>query len=143
MNQKKKVVITGGSSGIGRATAARFASDGYDVCLNGRRTERLQELIRGFPPGDHLVCAGDYSAPKVVEAMDKTLRERWGRVEVLVNCAGISQSAEVIDSPIEQWRKPFDTMFEGGVRMTRLCVPLMTGGGRIIHITSIHSERAE
>lgn len=143
MNQKKKVVVTGASSGIGRATAARFAADGFEVCLNARREERLQELVRTFPLGDHIVCPGDYSVPAVVEAMDKTLRDHWGHVDVLVNCAGVSQSADVIDSPIEQWRKPFDTMFEGAVRMTRLCVPFMTGGGRIIHITSIHGERAE
>ena len=142
MNQKRKVV-TGASSGIGRATAARFASDGYDVCVNARRTERLQELVRTFPPGNHLVCPGDYSDPAVVEAMDKTLRAGWEYLDVLVNCAGIAQTAKVIDSLIDQWRKPFDTMFEGGVRITRLCVPLMTGGGRIIHVTSIHGERAE
>lgn len=143
MNQKRKVVVTGASSGIGRATAARFASDGYDVCVNARRTERLQELVRTFPPGNHLVCPGDYSDPAVVEAMDKTLRAGWEYLDVLVNCAGIAQTAKVIDSLIDQWRKPFDTMFEGGVRITRLCVPLMTGGGRIIHVTSIHGERAE
>src|SRR5690349_19389763 len=126
MNEKKKAVVTGASSGIGRATAARFASDGYDVCVNARRRERLQELIQEFPAGNHLVCAGDYSAPAVIEEMEKTLRERWGRVDVLVNCAGVSQSADVVTSRIEHWRKPFDTMFEGGVRVTRACVPLMT-----------------
>jgi NAD(P)-dependent dehydrogenase (short-subunit alcohol dehydrogenase family) len=143
MKQKRKVVVTGASSGIGRATAARFASDGYDVCLNARRVERLHELVRTFPPGEHLVCPGDYSVPAVVEMMDKTLRDRWGQVDVLVNCAGVSQSAHTIDSPIEHWRKPFDTMLGGGVQMTRMCVPLMPGGGRIIHVTSIHGERAE
>lgn len=143
MNEKRKVVVTGASSGIGRATAARFALAEYDVCVNARRGDRLRELIRTFPAGEHLVAPGDYSDPKVVEAMDKVLRARWNRVDVLVNCAGVSQAAHAIDSPIEQWRKPFDTMFEGGVRMTRLCVPLMSNGGRIIHVTSIHGGRAE
>ena len=143
MNQRRKVVVTGASSGIGRATAVRFASDGCDVCLNARRTERLQELMKTLPAGDHLVCPGDYSDPEVIRKMGDTLKARWGRVDVLVNCAGVSQSAQVVDSPIEQWRKPFDTMFEGGVRTTRLCVPLMHNGGRIIHVTSIHGGRAE
>jgi NAD(P)-dependent dehydrogenase (short-subunit alcohol dehydrogenase family) len=93
--------------------------------------------------GDHLVCSGDYSDPEVIQKMGDTLKTRWGRVDVLVNCAGVSQPAQVIDSPMEQWRKPFDTMFEGGVRTTRLCVPLMPNGGRIIHVTSIHGGRAE
>jgi 3-oxoacyl-[acyl-carrier protein] reductase len=143
MNQRRKIVITGASSGIGRATAVRFAADECDVCVNARRAERLHELVRTFPKGNHLVCPGDYSNPSVVEEIGKSLRERWGAVDVLVNCAGISQSADVINSPIEQWRRPFDTMFEGGVRMTRLCVPFMPNGGRIIHITSIHGGRAE
>jgi 3-oxoacyl-[acyl-carrier protein] reductase len=143
MNDRRKVVVTGASSGIGRATAVRFAADGYDVCVNARRAERLRELVKTFSPGEHLVCPGDYGSPAIVEEIAKTLRERWQRIDVLVNCAGISQSAAVVDSPFEQWRKPFDAMFEGGVRMTRLCVPFMSNGGRIIHITSIHGERAE
>jgi NAD(P)-dependent dehydrogenase (short-subunit alcohol dehydrogenase family) len=144
MIPRRKIVVTGASSGIGRATAVRFALDGCDVCLNARRTERLQDLVRNFPSGgDHLVCPGDYSDPNVVAAMEKTLRERWGRVDALVNCAGVAQGASVVDSAIEQWRKPFDTMFEGGVRVTRVCVPLMKEGGRIIHVTSIHGGRAE
>jgi 3-oxoacyl-[acyl-carrier protein] reductase len=143
MSNKKTVVVTGASSGIGRSTAARFAADGYDVCVNARRVERLNELVRTFPSGNHLVCGGDYSDPAVAETMDKMLRERWNRVDALINCAGISQSAEIVDSPIERWRKPFDTMFDGAVRMTRMCVPLMKSGGRIVHITSIHGQRAE
>jgi 3-oxoacyl-[acyl-carrier protein] reductase len=143
MSQRRKIVITGASSGIGRATAVRFAQDGCDVCLNARREQRLLELIRTSAPGDHLVCPGDYSSPAVVEQMAETLRKRWGRVDVLVNCAGVSQSADIVDAPLETWRKPFDTMFEGGVRMTRMCVPMMTNGGRIIHVTSIHGNRAE
>jgi 3-oxoacyl-[acyl-carrier protein] reductase len=143
MNQRRKIVVTGASSGIGRATAVRFAADGCDVCVNARRAERLHELVRGFPAGTHLVCPGDYSDPSVVEKIGQDLRERWGRVDALINCAGINRSADVIDSPIESWRKPFDIMFEGGVRMTRLCVPLMPNGGRIVHITSIHGGRAE
>ncbi len=143
MTERRKVVVTGASSGIGRATSVRFASENCDMCLNARREERLRELVQTFQPGDHLVCPGDYSDPAVVKQMNRQLRERWGRVDVLVNCAGVAQAAEVVASPLEHWRKPFDTMFEGGVRMTRMCVPLMPSGGRIIHITSIHGTRAE
>jgi 3-oxoacyl-[acyl-carrier protein] reductase len=143
MNPRRKAVITGASSGIGRATAVRFAADGYDVCLNARREARLRELTHGFPPGDHLVCPGDYHAAATAEAMGGLLRERWGRVDVLVNCAGVYRGGDAVEQPLEQWREAFDVMFEGGVRMTRLVVPLMANGGRIIHVTSIHGERAE
>jgi 3-oxoacyl-[acyl-carrier protein] reductase len=140
---KRKAVITGASSGIGRATASRFAADGFDVCLNARRESRLRDLMIGFPQGDHLICAGDYSHPGTVEAIGRVLHQHWRRVDVLVNCAGVFRGADAIDSPIDEWRKAFDMMFEGGVRLTRLVAPLMNEGGRIIHVTSIHGERAE
>jgi 3-oxoacyl-[acyl-carrier protein] reductase len=143
MNERRRAIITGASSGIGRATAARFARDGWDVCVNARRESRLQELVRGFPPGEHLVCPGDYREPVVVERMDRSIRERWGRVDALVNCAGIHRAASALETPLEEWRWPFDVMLEGGVRVTRMAVPLMSAGGRVIHVTSIHGDRAE
>jgi 3-oxoacyl-[acyl-carrier protein] reductase len=136
------MVVTGASSGIGRATARRFAADGWTVCLNARREARLRELVSSFPKADHFVCAGDYSDPGVVSQLERLLRERWGSVDVLVNCAGVFHGANAVDSAMDEWRKPFDIMVEGGVRITRAVVPLMSGG-RIIHITSIHGERAE
>ncbi len=143
MNRRPKALITGASSGIGRASARRFAADGYDVCLNARREQRLQQFLAELPKGEHLVVPGDYSEPAVVAQIEQQLRAKWGRLDVLVNCAGVFLAAPAIDSPLEQWRRPFDIMLEGGVRVTRIAVPLMTGGGRVIHITSIHGGRAE
>ncbi len=140
---RRKGLVTGASSGIGRATAVRLARDGCDLCVNARREDRLRELVTSLPPGDHLICAGDYSRPAVIQAMETKLHERWGRVDVLVNCAGVFLAAPAIGSPMEEWRKPFDTMFEGGVRVSRMAAGLMQNGGRIIHVTSIHGERGE
>ncbi len=143
MNGRRRAVITGASSGIGRATALRFAADGYDVCVNARRVERLQALVNRLPPRQHRVCAGDYSDPDVIESMKQVILRDWGQVDVLVNCAGVFHGADAIDAPVEEWRKSFDTMCWGGIYITRMAVPLMRAGGRIIHITSIHGERAE
>ena len=143
MSARQKVVVTGASSGIGRATALRFARDGSRVCVNARRESRLRELVSEFPAGDHLVCPGSYEDPAVVDRMRELLTAKWGRVDALVNCAGIAQAAHSVESPIEQWRKPFDIMLNGAVSMKRLCVPLMSPKGRIIHVTSIHGARAE
>ncbi len=142
-NRRRRVIVTGASSGIGRATAERFATDGWEVCLNARRADRLQQLVERFPIGDHLVCAGDYSDAATLAAMDKTIQDHWGQVDVLVNCAGVFAGANAIESDLADWQRPFDTMFKGGVGITRLAVPLMPEGGRVIHITSIHGERAE
>src|SRR4051794_30125447 len=131
MSERLRAVITGASSGIGRATAIRFAADGYDVCLNARRESRLRQLLSELPPGDHLVCPGDYQEPKTADTMRTLLTERWGRVDALVNCAGIFRAGDAIEEPIDSWRLPFDAMVNGGVQMTRVVVPLMLTGGRI------------
>lgn len=143
MTPRRKILITGASSGIGLATARRFAADGCDVAVNARREPQLRELVASLPAGHHLVCPGEYDDPRIAEALQKTLGEAWGRVDVLVNCAGISLPADVLGAPLADWRRPFDTMVNGAVNFTRLAAALMPDGGRIIHVTSIHAERAE
>jgi 3-oxoacyl-[acyl-carrier protein] reductase len=143
MPDRKKVVVTGASSGIGYATAQRFAREGWDVCITARRRKTLEELAAGFPPGEHLVCPGDYSDPATARSIDAAIGERWGRLDCLANVAGVYMAAKVVDSPLEEWRKPFDIMINGAVYMTRMAAPWMKDGGRILHCTSIHSGRAE
>jgi 3-oxoacyl-[acyl-carrier protein] reductase len=158
MGERRKVLVSGASSGIGKATAVRFAAEGWDVCLNARRVKELQQVRDGLVAGDHLVCAGDYSDPTTAEAVFQAISTSWGRLDVLVNCAGVSWPVDVITSPMDQWRRPFEVMLMGAVNLTRAAVRLMTGdtigagadpseghrdGGRIIHVTSIHGERAE
>jgi NAD(P)-dependent dehydrogenase (short-subunit alcohol dehydrogenase family) len=143
MPERKKALISGASSGIGRATVVRFAQEGWDVCLTARREAEMLSLRASLPPGDHLVCPGDYSDPATAEAIRATITERWGRLDVLVNCAGVYMAGDPIASPLDVWRAPFDIMVNGAVHLTRVAVPLMREGGRIIHITSIHGERVE
>lgn len=143
MPECKKVLISGASSGIGRATVVRFAQEGCDVCLTARRAAEMLSLRASLPPGDHLVCPGDYSDPATAEAIRAAIAERWGRLDVLVNCAGVYMAGDPIVSPLDVWRAPFDIMVNGAVNLTRVAVPLMREGGRIIHITSIHGERVE
>ena len=143
MADKKKVVITGASSGIGLATAERFAREGWDVCVTARRENELKNLAASFPQGEHLIVPGDYSDPGTAERIGQLAKDRWGRLDALANIAGVYFAAHSIDSTLEEWRKSFDIMFNGAVYITRMAVPLMVEGGRIIHCTSIHGERAE
>lgn len=143
MTDRNKVVVTGASSGIGRAAAERFAREGWDVCVTARREDRLRALVDGLPAGKHLFVAGDYSDPKTAEAIATQAGQEWGRIDALANCAGVYFGAPVIGSTLEEWRKAFDIMIDGALYLTRATVPLMTRGGRIIHVTSIHHDRAE
>jgi NAD(P)-dependent dehydrogenase (short-subunit alcohol dehydrogenase family) len=143
MPERKKVIITGASSGIGWACAVRFAKEGWDVCATARRAGLLEQLLGELAPGEHFAVAGDYSDPTTAAQIDAQIRARWGRLEALVNNAGVYMSVPAIESPLEEWRKNFDILFSGGVLMTRLAVPWMQAGGRVIHVTSIHGERAE
>jgi len=143
MGDRRRTVISGASSGIGRATAQRFAAEGWDVCLTARRGLVLAEVREGLSPGDHLICAGDYSDAATASSIRETVSSHWGRVDVLVNCAGAFIGADPIETPFGEWRRPLDIMIDGAVLLTRATVPLMTGGGRVIHVTSIHGTRAE
>lgn len=143
MHKRKRVIITGASSGIGRATALRFAREGWDVCLVARREALLRELEAEMDSGQHIVAAGSYDDLTVADRIEAQARAEWGSIDALVNCAGAFIGADAIDAPLEDWRKALDLMVNGAVYMTRLAVRLMPAGGRIVHVTSIHGERAE
>jgi NAD(P)-dependent dehydrogenase (short-subunit alcohol dehydrogenase family) len=143
MPDRKRAIVTGASSGVGRAAAVRFAREGWDVCLTARRAGELQALCQELPPGEHLVCPGDYSDPATTETMRAAITDKWGALDALINCAGVYYPAHSIDTPPAEWRRAFDTMVDGALNMTRMSVPFMTAGGRIVHVTSIHGERGE
>jgi len=141
--ERKKVLVTGASSGIGRATALRFAREGWLVCVNARREALLREVAGEMPGEGHLACAGDYADDATADRIHETVAREWRTLDALVNCAGVSMSAGAIGSAYDEWRKPLDIMINGAVKVTRTAVPFMINGGRIIHITSIHAGRAE
>jgi 3-oxoacyl-[acyl-carrier protein] reductase len=140
---RKRAIISGASSGVGRAAAIRFAREGWDVCLTARRAAELTGLHEELPEGSHLVCPGDYSDPATAERIGIEVSAQWGRLDALINCAGIYIPVHSIDTSMEQWRPAFEIMVNGALYLTRMAVPLMTGGGRIVHVTSIHGDRAE
>jgi len=129
----KTALVTGASSGIGEATAARLAQAGYRVYGTSRR---------GGHGGHHTVemLSLDVTSDESVEAAVSEVMRLEGRIDLLVNNAGFSVApAGAEESSMEQARSIFDTNFFGLVRMTRAVVPHMRrqGSGRIINIGSI------
>ncbi|GAB4546573.1 MAG: 3-oxoacyl-[acyl-carrier-protein] reductase [Anaerolineae bacterium] len=144
MGERKKVIVAGSSSGIGEATAIRFAQEGWDVCLNARRAEKLLEVRERLAPGHHLLCPGDASHPATGEQIRAAIEREWGgSLDALVNSVGVWMTGDTIQTPLAEWRVVFDLLVNSAIHLTRTAVPLMSSGGRIIHITSIHGTHTE
>ena len=126
-------LVTGASSGIGKATAERLATAGYKVYGTSRRG--AQAIDSSF-----VMLALDVTSNESVETAVNELMRLEGRVDLLVNNAGFGVApAAAEESSIEQARSIFETNFFGIIRMTRAVVPYMRkqGGGRIINIGSV------
>lgn len=140
---QKKVLVSGAASGIGAASALRFAAEGWAVCLTDKNEEKLKDVFSKLSAGNHLIYPADYTDKEAVRGLETLIRREWGNLTALVNCAGIYMGAEAVPSPLEEWYRPMDIMIGGTVNLTRMAVPLIGSNGRIIHITSIHNGRAE
>ena len=141
--KRPTALITGASSGIGRAAAIRFATEGYDVCALDIQEEKLLSLVNELSPGNHLFVAGSYAEETTVQKAEALLNSNWEGLNVLVNCAGLFQKADPVKMDLTEWRQVFDIMVNGTLRVSKLAAQLMQNGGRMIHITSIHGTRAE
>jgi NAD(P)-dependent dehydrogenase (short-subunit alcohol dehydrogenase family) len=129
------VLVTGCSSGIGRATAERLAARGYTVYASARRVERIADLEeRGCR-----VLALDVTDEASMQAAVATVAEEQGAVGVLVNNAGYSQSGAVEEVPMAEVRRQFETNVFGLVRMCQLVLPGMRAQhrGRIVNVSSM------
>ncbi len=131
----KAVLITGCSTGIGRATAERLAGAGHTVYATARRLDSIADLEAG---GCRLLAC-DVNDEASMAAAVRAVEEAEGAVGVLVNNAGYSQSGAIETVPMEQVQKQFDTNVFGLIRMTQLVLPGMRAQrwGRVVNISSM------
>ncbi len=131
----KAVLITGCSSGIGRATAERLARSGWDVYATARRAEAISDLEEAGCK----ILALDVTDEDSMQAAVKAVEAAAGAVGVLVNNAGYSQSGTIEEVPMEDVRRQFETNVFGLVRMTQLVLPKMREQrwGKIVNISSM------
>jgi NAD(P)-dependent dehydrogenase (short-subunit alcohol dehydrogenase family) len=133
-------LITGGNSGIGRATAALFAREGATVVLTGRNQERGEQVARAINDdgGEAMFIRSDVRvAEDCRRAVEETL-ERFGRIDVLFNNAGVYHPKTVPDCTEEEWDETIDSSLKGAFLMSKYALPSMIerGGGSIIHNSS-------
>lgn len=135
---KKQALITGATSGIGRAAAVRLAAAGYDITATGRRADRLAELRQQIEAGGGnctTLCFDVRSEEEV-----RRFLEPLGRVDLLINNAGLAAGLEHIDrGDTADWDAMIDTNVKGLLYVTRVVTPKMVeaGGGHVINIGSI------
>lgn len=137
----KVAVITGGSQGIGRATAIAFAREGAKVAICARGEEALSATAAaiGDAGGEVLAERADVTAPADIERFVAGAAERLGGIDILVNNAVSFAVAGFGELPDEAWQHHFDVKLMGYVRCTRAALPHLrrAGGGRIINVAGI------
>ncbi|MDQ5973193.1 MAG: hypothetical protein QG661_402 [Actinomycetota bacterium] len=130
---RQVVLVTGATSGIGREAARRFAAAGFTVVGTGRRTSGLT------PPRGVAYVDLDVASDESVTAAVRQVVDRFGRIDVLVNNAGIGAAGAVEENSVAQAQTVLDINVLGVIRMTKAVLPHMRaqGGGRIINVSSV------
>lgn len=140
---KRTVIITGATSGIGAATALKFAENNYEVALVGRNetkgiyiAERINTMYKD-PRASFFRC--DVSKEEEVNSMVNSVIDRFGRIDVLFNNAGVMlPSMEIERMPVDEWQSTFDINITGMFYVTRYAKPyLLVSKGCIINNASI------
>ena len=133
----KVIIVTGAGSGIGAGTARRFLQEGAFVVVNGRREHKLGETIAGFDAAKSLIHPGDVSDEAYVKCLIDETVTRFGKLDVLVNNAGIATFGPFEQTTTEVWRKTMATDLEGVFFACREALPHLTKTkGSIINLSS-------
>jgi NADP-dependent 3-hydroxy acid dehydrogenase YdfG len=142
MTDSTKVVLTtGASSGIGAATAMRLANDGHRVFLGARRSDRLRELvdrIRG-DGGTAAFQTLDVTTAEDMNAFVAKAVETYGRVDVIVNNAGVMPLSPLAERKVDEWNRMIDVNIRGVLHGIAAVLPMMRaqGSGHIVNLASV------
>ncbi len=135
-NHGKVAIITGGSSGIGAATARQFSQKGYRVIVAGRNEDRLQDVAKDL---DNVkFWAGNLSSVKSCNDLIAFTMSQYGRLDVLINCAGVIFRKDAENTLDHEWEETMAINLNAPFYLSRAAiVPLKKLGGTIINIASV------
>jgi NADP-dependent 3-hydroxy acid dehydrogenase YdfG len=146
-DSKKIVLITGASSGIGAATALHLAAGGHHVVVGARRTDRLKDLVeeiraRGGAADDHEL---DVTNLESVQAFTAAAHREHGRIDVLVNNAGVMPLSPLSALHVDEWNQMIDVNLRGTLHGIAAVLPLMQarGSGHIVNVASTAAHRVD
>jgi len=139
--KNKVAIITGASSGIGYATSLTLSKAGIRVAVGARRTERLQELEKQIIKnnGEILVQKTDVTRKSDCDSLVNTIVEKWGKIDILINNAGLMPLSYFKNGKVEEWEQMIDVNIKGVLYCTSAVVPYMLEkkSGHIINISSV------
>jgi 3-oxoacyl-[acyl-carrier protein] reductase len=146
----KVVLVTGGNRGIGRAVAEQFAARRATLVLQFRANQKAaSDTLAALPARDHLALPADISDPEQVRRLVDQVMDELGRIDVLVNNAGIYEPHPILETSYaewqQRWRRTIETNLLGPANLLHVVVPHMVaaGGGRIVNISSRGAFRGE
>lgn len=139
--QHKVAVITGGGTGIGAATARLFASEGARVCVFGRRAAPLDETVAAIHASGGIAMAvtGSVATPPDCQRLVDVTTAAYGRIDILVNSAGVARLMPLTETTDALWDEIVDTNLKGTFLTVRAVLPVMLqqGTGVIVNVSSI------
>lgn len=144
---KQAVIVTGAARGIGKATALRLAKEGASLVLNGRETESLREVADAVAQagGAATVCVADLREAETAEILVAQCLQAFGRVDGLVNAAGIAKLTPILELDLEMWKSFFDLHVTPSFLCCQAVARRMVeqgGGGSIVNVSSVAASMA-
>ena len=139
----KVAIITGATSGVGRATAARFVAEGARVVVVGRTANHGADTIaqlNASTPDSAIFVAADVSRSADVVAIVTAAVARFGRIDILVNNAATMTFTPILDLSETEWDHVFDVNLKAAFLLAKHAVPHMASGGAVINVSSVHAR---
>jgi NAD(P)-dependent dehydrogenase (short-subunit alcohol dehydrogenase family) len=135
----KVAVITGASSGLGVAFAEALSQAGAKVALGGRRLDRLEQVRERIEKstGESLAIKTDVVNPEDCQSLAEAANSHFGRLDILVNCAGVGSAVPASRETPEEFRSVIETNLMGSYWMAQACAKYMTPGSSIINVSSV------
>jgi meso-butanediol dehydrogenase/(S,S)-butanediol dehydrogenase/diacetyl reductase len=134
----KIAIVTGAGSGMGAATAQRFLGEGASVVLAGRGRAKLEETSRGFERRKVFVHETDVADPDAVQTLVAAAVETFGRLDILVNCAGVVPTGSLLQTSLDDWRRCMQVDVDAIFFAIRAAVPhLVRVKGTVVNVSSV------